>query len=145
MPSPGERLADDPERLRESIVNPQGLRDPEDPPPTATVESPCCGRRVAGDMVLYIPGEGWLCDGCRSHLRRDDSTPWTKAKLMRVIGADPATVRKEHVKERARERWNEAMKPDEPINRREILDAVEAEVPPASEGYPPGTDPPGRE
>lgn len=143
MTWPERKLSDDPDRLRDAVANPQGLRDPEAPPPTSTVEAPCCGAKTAGDMVAHVPNEGWLCDACRARLRRDDSNDWTKPKLMRAMGAPPSAVRLEKAKLIARERYIAEKRRggrEAPVNRRQIAETVKAELPEGE--YPPGTEPP---
>lgn len=88
-------LADLPEQAQALMVSEGEFR------PTSTVRAPCCGRKVAADMVEDLRAiqdttiqhrrKGrvdltWACDGCRERLLRDPSNPWTRAKLMRAQG-----------------------------------------------------------
>lgn len=146
---PEQKLSDDEDLVREHLADGH-----EYVGGTSSVEAPCCGRRCAADMVCDVPGEGWSCDACRARLRRDDSTPWTKPRLMRAMGAPPEEVRLEEVKRLARrafveQKLREAAKSRDPeageevpVSRREFVEAVDEGLPPASEGYPPGTEPP---
>lgn len=135
----GETLADDPEAFREHLKG-----DREDPPPAATVLSPCCGKERAADMIVdarSIPGidADWLCDGCRGNLLRGPND-WTRPKLFRAMGAPAEVVRTERVRELVGERRKAAMERGEDFHSREALEAVQSEV--SSTGMPAGTEPP---
>ena len=137
----GKTLADDTESLQELLTEPR-----EDPPPSATVEAPCCGRECGADMVVDsrgVPGVGrnWLCDACRAELLRDPSNEWTKPRLFRAMGAPAAVVRKERVRELVEERRREATERDELFDSREALQVARSEV--VDSGMPAGTEPPG--
>lgn len=118
----------------------QTWADEQGLPPTRNTEAPCCGRKVAADMIALVPGEGWLCDGCRASLRRDPDTDWTKAKIMRAIGAPPRAVRKAYIRQKLRERVTDRKRNGESVNRKAIADQLDNEI--ATDGYPPDTEPP---
>ena len=91
-------LADDAEVARQYMVHKrQPFRS------TSTVRAPCCGRKVAADMVedwRDVPGTvmraggrhppadlNWACDGCRDRLVKTPGNGWTRDKLGRARGA----------------------------------------------------------
>jgi len=146
-PDDSRRLDRDKEALKAAAIGELRGR-------TTWVRPPCCNRRrKPADTVLKVPGEGWLCDVCRRQIERDPSTEWTRAKIMRALGAPPEEVRVQRVKELTREKLREIKRSDPKsaigrewrdadrlINRDAVARRIERDLRSKSGGYPPGTE-----